>query len=138
VACEMNPELKRCREVLDLIKPVSVPTDIRTIDDIRNSLPEAPRYTLLPDDFFVAMMKDAALGNPLHAEGDWVQVGVWRGGGALFLRAMMEDLGCKGRLHLFDTFDEIPIERLHHDKDIGFVEGLSLRDNKKVAPASPA
>lgn len=134
----MNPELKRCLEVLDLIKPVSVPADIRTLDDIRVSLPEPSRYTLLPDDFFFAMMEGAALRDSLLAEGDWVQVGVWRGGGALFLRAMMEDLGCKGRLHLFDTFDSIPVEHLHHDKDVGFAEGLSLRNNQKVAPASPA
>ena len=133
----MKSGLKHCREVLDLIKPVSIPMTIRTLDDVRASLSELPCYTLLPDDFFVSMMECVSLHQGIQREGDWVQVGVWRGGGALFLRALMEDLGCKGRLHLFDTFDAVPVDQLRHCKDVAFVEGLSLKNNQKIAPASP-
>lgn len=133
----MVSRLKHCREVLDLIKPVAISEHIRTLDDVRISLSEFPCYTLLPDDFFGSMMELAAHHQGIQCEGDWVQVGVWRGGGALFFRAMMEDLGCKGKLHLFDTFDVLPVDNLHHGKDMAFVEGLSLKNNQKVAPASP-
>lgn len=69
-------------------------------------------------------------------KGDWVQVGVWRGGGALFLRALMKDIGHSGSLHLFDTFDDIPIAGVLHNRDRAFIDALGLKQKGNAGVAS--
>jgi macrocin-O-methyltransferase TylF-like protien len=120
--------LSKANEVFQFLEPLN----ISKISDF-GSLPEIvgrfPPHTLLTKDFFEAMLSATSeLGSIASMSGDWVQVGVWKGGGALFLRALMKDLGVPSRLHLYDTFDGCRAGSLSQPEDKAFSDALALTD----------
>jgi hypothetical protein len=125
---EVDTELNRAREVFSFLDP----PDIRYISSL-TILPKVvekfPPYTVLTRDFFLAVFDEAKEIHKMVAqEGEWVQVGVWKGGGALFFRALMEDWQLTSNLYLFDTFDGCRASTLSHPEDKVFTETLNLKD----------
>ncbi|MCK0536388.1 TylF/MycF/NovP-related O-methyltransferase [Alcanivorax quisquiliarum] len=117
------PDLAQAREAMTWLSPLDLQA-LPSLEAMQAVLPQFPPHTLLTRDFFEAMLQEAGDFN-LPPGGDWAQVGVWRGGGALFLRALMDDLGLGDRLlHLFDAFSELDAEALSRPGDRAFVQAL--------------
>jgi hypothetical protein len=64
--------------------------------------------------------------------GYWLSAGVWKGGSALFLKGMMEDLKIEMPLFLFDTFGNIPTNNLTKHKDIIFANNFLKAGNMPI------
>ena len=116
--------MNKAGQVVSFLKPLDVAPGISDFGVLKVALKDVPDYTLLPQDFFAAAQARLPAFHAVLARGDWVQVGVWRGGGALFFRAMMADMGISTGLHLFDTFGRFPVTGLSRDKDRRFVREL--------------
>ncbi len=86
-----------------------------------------PKYTVLPKDFFESVLHDAPNFKNLQS-GAWVELGVWKGGGALFFKSLMNELDIDEKLYLFDTFGKIPTNKLKHAKDIEFVNSFQISE----------
>ncbi len=114
--------LIQSNKIIEFLNPINL-QQLDSYEDLIKIKNDFPTHTLLPKDFFENMLS-IAQSNELSSIGDWVQIGVWKGGGALFLRALMDDLGYKTNLHLYDTFEGWVKEDLHHKKDLGFIEAL--------------
>ena len=41
-------------------------------------------------------------------EGDFIECGVWKGGACIFARALMDNLGIKGKVYVCDSFEGLP------------------------------
>jgi hypothetical protein len=113
-------------EILSFLKPTKH-GDIADAAELDSFVQSVSEYTTLTKDFFVKLMTFSA-NNRVLFMGDWVQVGVWRGGGALFLKALMEEIGVEGRLYLYDTFGQIPVSNVSKPKDRSFVDHFHLRE----------
>lgn len=119
--------MRRSRQVIDLIRPIEAGVEALKLGEVREILREWPAHTLLPMEFFTAVTQALDIRREVLARGDWVQVGVWRGGGALFFRALMEDFGLRRALHLVDTFSAIPVDHLTRERDRHFVKVMGLQ-----------
>lgn len=124
----MSRALPRAAQELSRLAAPDVGPGPRSFDEIRRLLGRGPLQTLLTRDFLEAMLALLPVHRQVLATGDWVQVGVWRGGGALFLRAAMQDLSLARPLHLYDTFGPIPVDGLGRAPDLAFVREFGLQD----------
>lgn len=115
---------KKTLEVLSFLAPLEVelnPIQFNELIEIDFS----KLKTLLTRDFFDNLLVSFPLQKVLE-HGDWVEIGVWKGGGALFLKALMVDLNINRQLHLYDTFGSIPISSLEHEKDKDFIANFNM------------
>lgn len=121
-----SPAMENVRAVIAHVAPADIAPTISDFSELRTAARGMPALTMLPADFFRAALTVLPGQRTVLARGDWVQAGVWRGGGALFLKALMRDLGIERLLYLFDTFGEIPVAGLAREKDRRFVSELGL------------
>lgn len=120
--------LKKSNSILQFLNPTSEDGDITNSVELDKFINSVPKFTLLPKDFFQSLKNTLPFENIL-GKGNWVQIGVWKGGGALFLKALMEDLDIHSTLYLFDTFGSIPVNNLKHKEDIEFTRLLNTKVN---------
>ena len=59
--------------------------------------------------------------------GSWIQIGAWRGGGTLFLASLRKESKANGKLHVIDTFGNIPTKELKKEKDLAFVNFFQIK-----------
>lgn len=123
--------MNKAKSIISFLQPVKVHDSITTFDELDMVLKLTPPYTLLSLDFFENALQYFSAANML-SYGNWVLVGVWKGGGALFLKALMDDLKIEQPLYLLDTFGKIPVGALQHDKDSKFADYYSLGKNHEV------
>lgn len=123
--------MKRSKSIVSFLNPLEVDTQLTTFEGTDKLIEKIPLYTVLPFDFFESALKNLPKYPVLH-KGDWVEIGVWKGGGALFFKALMEDLGIKRTLYLFDTFGKIPTSNIVHAKDVTFVTHYNILENNIV------
>lgn len=117
------PDYARTRDIMAWLDPLDLKA-LPSLEVMQSVLPKFPQHTLLTRDFFEAMLREAGDLN-LPPGGDWAQVGVWCGGGALFLRTLMDELGLSGRmLHLYDAFAQLDAGSLSMPGDRAFVQAL--------------
>ena len=84
-----------------------------------------PKFTLLPKSFFNLFLEKYSKKDPIF-NGNWVQVGCWKGGSSLFLASLREEARAAGKLFIIDTFGDIPTSNLHWEKDIAFVNYFQM------------
>lgn len=113
--------------IVAFLNPLEVAPGITDFPTLRAVMKGHALRTLLPQDFFRAARVALPAARDVLARGDWVQAGVWKGGGALFLRALMREMGIEKSLHLFDTFGCFPVACFSHEKDRIFVRELGLQ-----------
>ena len=65
-------------------------------------------------------------------DGCWLLAGIWKGGSALFMKAMMADLKIKKQMFLYDTFGKIPINNLTRNEDITFANHFLNEKNLPI------
>jgi len=116
----------RSQEILSFLDPLDI-TELSTFEQLPEVIRCFPAHTLLTRDFFEEMLSSHQIRGAIGGEGNWVQVGVWKGGGALFFRALMEDYGIDSELHLYDTFDGCRSEALTQPEDRRFSDALGLQ-----------
>jgi hypothetical protein len=120
--------LPKTEVILSILSPIELKGEIVNLSNLKELIQQNnPKYTVLPMDFFISVLDDAynikKIGN-----GDWVVLGVWKGGGALFIKALMNELDINEKLYLIDTFGSIPTNKLIHKKDIKFVKSFHLKN----------
>jgi hypothetical protein len=67
-------------------------------------LEEALRRTMLPSDISAGSGGSGGGAQPQRVAGDYVELGVWRGGASVFAKAFMEAYGISAHVHLVDSF----------------------------------
>lgn len=115
-------------KILSFLNPLKIQPGIQidNFDTLLEIVAGAPPHTILPEDFFGALLTDLPAAGNVLAGGDWVEVGVWKGGGALFLAALMRDWQIDRELYLYDTFGAVPVGGFSHEKDIEFARRFSM------------
>ncbi len=115
--------LNKSIEIIKYLNPIQL-NELNSYEELTQIKSLFPAHTLLPEEFFKRMLEFVHTESYL-GKGDWVQIGVWKGGGALFLKALIQDLKFVSKLHLFDTFEGWNEKTIHHSKDLSFIETLS-------------
>lgn len=121
--------MKLSQEIINFINPLKLAPGISSFQELGAALKNEPEYSLLPIDFF----ENVISGFPHYdilAQGVWVEIGVWKGGGALFFKAIMKELHIDKHLYLFDTYGNIPVTILKHTKDLHFAQHFSLTEEE--------
>ncbi len=125
--------LPKTKHILSFLEPIEFRKKIINNSNLFDVIQENnPKYTVLPKDFFNAVI-DNAHDFKLLRGGDWVQLGVWKGGGALFFKSLMDELRINEPLFLYDTYGKIPLEQLKHDKDKKFITDFNLEQISDVS-----
>lgn len=118
--------LPKTEKILSILEPVNSIGEITNLSNLKEVFQQnKPKYTVLPKDFFDSALKEAFNFKNL-ASGDWVLLGIWKGGGALFFKSLMNELKINQNLYLYDTFGKIPTKLVNKDKDLEFVKSFSL------------
>src|SRR5690606_35525685 len=78
--------LKLSKEIISFLNPLVVKENLTTFTEIREVINDLPPYTILPLDFFENALVDFPKQDIL-TKGNWVEIGVAKGGGALFFKA---------------------------------------------------
>jgi hypothetical protein len=116
------------QKAIQFLSPATIKEDITSFPELKQFVKQAPAYTVLPIDFFEAMLQKIPQITSV-TRGNWVQIGVWKGGGALFLKSLMADLNINHHLYLFDTFGNIPVTDFSSPQDVEFVEQFDMAQN---------
>lgn len=118
--------LPKTENILSILKPMELKEEITNISNLMEVIYQnRPKYTVLPKDFFDAVLNETHNFKNLK-RGNWVQIGVWKGGGSLFFKSLMNELNINEKLYLYDTFGKIPTEKINHTKDKQFVTDFNL------------
>jgi len=123
--------LEQSRRVVEFLSPAKIEEDISSFSELKSFIKKSSPYTVLPIDFFDSMLKKIP-DLEITKQGNWVQVGVWKGGGSLFFKALMSDLNVKHQLFLYDTFGGIPVADFTANEDVAFVREFNMADNKST------
>lgn len=115
-------------KVISFLNPINITSNILDFDTLKKKGKEIPPHTFLSKDFFEKCKDYFPLIKPVLNEGEWIQIGVGKGGGALFLKALMKDLLINQKLYLIDTFGTIPISDINQTKDLEFIKQLGLSE----------
>ena len=88
--------------ILDVINSPEKITSVEHMNELINS---SEVLTLIEKNFFVKIKSIVEEIMELQVEGDLVFIGTFKGGGALYLKALFEELGFKNNCWLFDSFE---------------------------------
>jgi hypothetical protein len=120
--------LPKTENILSILKPIELKEEITNLSKLVEVIQQNnPKYTVLPKDFFDSVLSDAHNFKKIE-NGAWVELGVWKGGGALFLKSLMNELDINEKLYLIDTFGKIPTYKLKHPKDIEFINSFRISE----------
>lgn len=123
--------MKRTTEILRFIEPIRK-YDFSNVEELKENLKETnTKLTLLPLDFFYSIINLFET-NSVISRGDWVNVGVWKGGASLFFNSLMKDLKVSKKLVLVDTFSNFPVKEITKEKDVSFVSEFSMKEQLPV------
>lgn len=123
--------LPRTKNILSILKPMELKEEITNISNlIEVVLQNTSKYTILPKDFFDSVLDDAHLFKSVEG-GEWVQVGVWKGGGSLFFKSLMDELKIDENLYLYDTFGKTPTNLINGKKDLEFIKSFNSEGQTK-------
>jgi hypothetical protein len=88
-----------------ILKKVNPPKKVNSVEHMNELINDSKVLTLIERDFFiqVKVIIEKIIENKV--EGDLVFVGTYRGGGALYIKSLFEELGFKNKCWLFDSFD---------------------------------
>lgn len=115
-------------KILEFINPINLSSN--KIENVTELIKKSkPKYTVLPKDFFDTVIDNAQYFRNLGS-GDWVQLGVWKGGGSLFFKSLMNELKINEPFFLYDTYGKIPTTQIQHEKDKKFVADFNLEQIK--------
>lgn len=111
-------------EILKLINP---PDEILDFDEIKDLLNNPNRLTLIEMPFFINVQPIIQEICANRIEGDVINIGIYKGGGSLYMKALFESLGVFKHWWLFDSFEGFNRSSLTKEKDI---DALNLFDEK--------
>lgn len=121
-----NKTYEFTKGIVEYIQPIHINEDEITLAQIKEAiLKNTPKYTALTISFYNNILQILPKFESI-SRGDWVEVGVWKGGAALFLRSMMKELDINTNLFLYDTFSEFPIHNITKEKDKDFMYSMEL------------
>jgi len=92
-------------ESLLILKAIRPPQNIESIEHMKEIIDDKSRLTLIEKPFFdkvAPIIKEISINN---VEGDIVFIGVYKGGGALYLKSLFEEDGFSNTCWLLDSFD---------------------------------
>ncbi len=122
---------KRLYKILEALNVVSMNPATMNLEQLKETVSPRNLKTVLPADFFEAFIAHLPDWENGLQKGNWVQIGVWKGGGALFLKAAMQELANQNSLYLFDTFGNIPSGNLSKEQDKSFLKSLNITEDIK-------
>jgi len=111
-------------KILNLINP---PEEILDFDEIKDLLNNPNRLTLIEMPFFKNVEPIIKNICDRNIEGDVINIGIYKGGGSLYMKALFESFGVKKNWWLFDSFEGFDRKSLTKTKDI---DALNLFDEK--------
>ena len=113
------------KQIIKHIEPRGYKEKYSSLEELKEDLIPLPKFTLLPKSFFNLFLEKYSKKDPIF-NGNWVQVGCWKGGSSLFLASLREEARAAGKLFIIDTFGDIPTSNLHWEKDIAFVNYFQM------------
>ena len=103
------------REILDFI---NAPKEIKNIEDLQKIVSSSTNLTLIEYVFFQnfeMVVKDILVN---RIKGDIVNIGVYKGGGSLYMKSRFEESGVSRKWYLFDSFKGFNESKLMNMKDL--------------------
>ena len=101
-----------------ILKYINAPEQINSIEHVNQLLEDSSCFTLIEKPFFlniINIVNDICSNN---VPGDIVIVGVFKGGSALYIKALFDELGYTRKIWLFDSFKGFNITNIKHEKDL--------------------
>lgn len=117
--------------ILQLINP---PDRIRSWEHLGEVINDSARLTLIERSFFDEVKNIATRIIEQQVEGDVVIAGVFKGGAALYLKALFEEAGMFKKWWLFDSFIGFNTGTLKHEQDLRALEIIS---NEAIVETQP-
>ncbi len=102
-------------EVLNLIKP---PVQVKSLAAFENLVDDTTRLTFIEMPYFDAFKNIAAQIKQENVMGDVVNVGIYRGGGSLYMKALFEELTMQKQWWLFDSFSGFNLSNITSPKEV--------------------
>lgn len=119
----------------EILLAVSPATSIVGFDHINELVNDPNCLTLIERPFFDQIRPIVRKICSNGIRGDVVIVGVFKGGGALYLKALFEELGVFNRWWLIDSFKGFNRKTLTHCKDISALDTFNKRIKVKNQPS---
>tara|TARA_R110002111_G_scaffold39594_2_gene74555 strand:- start:122 stop:937 length:816 start_codon:yes stop_codon:yes gene_type:complete len=89
----------------DILKLINPPENIGSINEMNEILDNEEYLTLIEKPFFEKISPIIEQIAKSGVEGDLVFIGIYRGGGALYLKSLFHKFGMNNTCWLFDSFD---------------------------------
>lgn len=124
----MNAEFIELMEVLNRINP---PESLQSFEEMEEAINSNLRYSLVQRQFYLKLMDAFYRLKKSGVPGDIAVAGVWKGGSAIFMQALLRFFKIEKRIFLFDTFSTFGEHGIYTPKEQNFVTLL----NSKVATA---
>jgi O-methyltransferase len=88
-----------------ILEKINPPEKVISVEHMNELINDSKVLTLIEKDFFIQVKSIIEEIIVNKVEGDLVFVGTYRGGGALYIKSLFEELGFKNKCWLFDSFD---------------------------------
>lgn len=97
---------------------INAPEKIISIEHINKLIADKSCLTLIEKPFFIDIKKVIKEINDNNIVGDIVIIGVFKGGAALYTKALFDELGDSRKIWLFDSFKGFNRKNLNYERDI--------------------
>ncbi|HPX75994.1 MAG TPA: TylF/MycF/NovP-related O-methyltransferase [Bacteroidales bacterium] len=114
------------KEILKIIAP---PEKIKSFEQIKELVNSDKNLTLIQKDFFTHFQKLFLQSIDKQIEGDAVLIGIWKGGGALYLKSLFEQNSIDISWHLIDSFNGFNSNNVNYPED---KKALEIFKNFKI------
>lgn len=102
----------------EILKRINPPLGANSLSEMNSIVNGSEHLTLIEAPFFKNIQPVVKKICESGVEGDVVMVGVFKGGSALYLKALFEEYGCYKNWWLFDSFKGFNEESIKHEQDI--------------------
>lgn len=127
-----QPTKDKASKILNFINPPKV-EDLHNFDDFEKTINSTTTFTLIEETYFRNIHEIIVEITKNKIPGDIINIGIYKGGGSLYMKALFEDLGMHKKWFLFDSFCGFKNDTIKQEKDLAslklFSENLKYTNN---------
>lgn len=120
----MNDDFSKLMQLLNRINP---PENLQSFEEMEEAINSNYRYSLVQRQFFLKMIDVFYTLKQQQIPGDIAVAGVWKGGSAMFMQALLVFFKLDKRVFLFDTFSPFGTHGIYTEREKPFVALLNAK-----------
>lgn len=120
----------------DVLAFINPPEHVASLAEFENIVDDTTCLTFIEKPFFDAFKKIATNIKQENINGDIINIGIYRGGGSLYMKAVFEEMEIAGKWWLFDSFLGFNNKGITNQKEVNALKWFNQYLAKTAMPSA--